>query len=119
VAGVDVEELVRAQLGIFADLLESGSRSTAQGCAEMRRAQAIGLACMSLRPMPANTAPLSVDAARRRALAADGDIFAMTGLSDNGPPVSDQSAWLRQQGRRLNGEAERRRGSSLITRPRV
>jgi two-component sensor histidine kinase len=55
--GVDIEELVRAQLAHFADIV--GSRIVVRGQKlhlKAAAAQAIGLACTSLRPTPANTA---------------------------------------------------------------
>jgi two-component sensor histidine kinase len=88
--GVDVEELVRAQLAHFADLLESriavdGPRVRLNATA----AQAIGLALHELATNAGKYGALSVDAGRvdvRWRL--DGDIFAMSWTERNGPPVS-------------------------------
>jgi len=58
---------------------------------------------------------LSVDAGGRVRWRLDGDIFAMSWTERNGPPVSDQSAVVRQHGRRLNGELSVGGKSSLIS----
>ncbi len=88
--GVDVEDLVRAQLAHFADLV--GSRISVYG-PKLRMnaaaAQAIGLALHELATNAGKYGALSVGAGRvdvRWRL--DGGIFAMSWTERNGPPVS-------------------------------
>jgi two-component sensor histidine kinase len=88
--GVDVEDLVRAQLAHFADLV--GSRISVHG-PKLRMnaaaAQAIGLALHELATNAGKYGALSVGAGRvdvRWRL--DGGIFAMSWTERNGPPVS-------------------------------
>jgi PAS domain S-box-containing protein len=88
--GIDVEDLVRAQLAHFADLV--GSRITVQGPPvrlNAAAAQAIGLAFHELSTNAGRYGALSVDAGRigvRWRL--DGDVFAMSWTEFNGPSVS-------------------------------
>jgi two-component sensor histidine kinase len=88
--GVDVEDLVRAQLAHFADLV--GSRITVHGspiCLNAAAAQAIGLAIHELATNAGKYGALSVGAGRvdvRWRL--DGNVFAMTWSEFNGPRVS-------------------------------
>jgi len=88
--GVDVKDLVRAQLAHFADL--SGSRITTHGPSvrlNAAAAQAIGLALHELATNAAKYGALSADTGRldlRWCL--DGDVFAMTWSECNGPRVS-------------------------------
>jgi PAS domain S-box-containing protein len=88
--GVDVEDLVRAQLAHFADLL--GSRIIVHGspvCLNPAAAQAIGLAIHELATNAGKYGALSVDAGRVDVCwYVDGDAFAMTWSECNGPPVS-------------------------------
>ena len=89
--GVDVEDLVRAQLAVFADLV--GSRITMQGSPvrlNAAAAQAIGLALHELTTNASKYGALSVaagciDVGWRL----DGDIFAMSWTESKGPPVSE------------------------------
>jgi PAS domain S-box-containing protein len=88
--GVDVEDLVRAQLAHFADLV--GSRIAVDG-PKLRlnaaAAQAIGLALHELATNAGKYGALSVDAGHvRMAWRFDGDIFSMHWTERNGPPVS-------------------------------
>jgi two-component sensor histidine kinase len=88
--GVDVEELVRAQFAYFADLV--GSR-IAVGGPKVRlnaaAAQAIGLALHELATNAGKYGALSVDAGRVDVdWWFDGDIFTMSWIERNGPPVS-------------------------------
>ena len=88
--GVDVEDLVRAQLAHFADLMES--RITAHGPPvrlNAAAAQAIGLAIHELSTNAGKYGALSVETGRvdvRWRL--DGDVFAMSWTEFNGPAVS-------------------------------
>src|SRR5215831_6681997 len=88
--GVDVENLVRAQLAHFADLV--GSRITAHGSRvrlNAAAAQAIGLALHELATNAGKYGALSVDTGRvdvRWQL--EGDTFMMSWIERNGPPVS-------------------------------
>jgi PAS domain S-box-containing protein len=88
--GVDVEELVRAQLAHFADLV--GSRIAVDGPRlhlNAAAAQAIGLALHELATNAGKYGALSVDAGRvdvRWRL--EGDTFMMSWTERNGPPVS-------------------------------
>jgi PAS domain S-box-containing protein len=88
--GVDVEDLVRAQLAYFADLVES--RITVRGPPARLNAaatQAIGLTIHELSTNAGKYGALSVDIGRvdvRWRL--DGDVFAMSWTEFNGPPVS-------------------------------
>src|SRR5262249_28798317 len=88
--GVDVEDLVRAQLAHFADLM--GSRIAVDG-PKLRlnaaAAQAIGLALHELATNAGKYGALSVDAGRVDVdWQSDGEIFAMSWTERNGPPVS-------------------------------
>jgi PAS domain S-box-containing protein len=88
--GVDVEDLVRAQLAHFADLV--GSRITAQG-PKLRlnaaAAQAIGLALHELATNAGKYGALSVEMGRIDvSWRFDDGIFAMNWIERNGPPVS-------------------------------
>jgi len=88
--GVDVEQLVRAQLAHFADLV--GSRIAVDGPRlrlNAAAAQAIGLALHELATNAAKYGALSVDAGRvdvRWRL--EGDNFVMSWIERSGPPVS-------------------------------
>ncbi len=89
--GVDVEDLARAQLALFADLV--GSRITVHGSPirlNAAAAQAIGLALHELATNASKYGALSVaagciDVGWRL----DGDIFAMSWTESKGPPVSE------------------------------
>jgi len=88
--GVDVEDLVRAQLAPFADLV--GSRIAVDG-PKLRlnatAAQAIGLTLHELATNAGKYGALSVDAGHVDVgWRLDGDIFAMSWAERNGPPVS-------------------------------
>jgi PAS domain S-box-containing protein len=88
--GVDVENLVRAQLAHFADLV--GSRIMVLGSPVLLNAsaaQAIGLALHELATNAGKYGALSVDAGGVEVCwRLDGDVFAMTWSECNGPPVS-------------------------------
>jgi len=88
--GIDVEDLVRAQLAHFADLV--GSRITVHGSPvrlNAAAAQAIGLALHELATNAGKYGALSVDAGRVDVgWRLDGDIFAMSWTESKGPPVS-------------------------------
>jgi PAS domain S-box-containing protein len=88
--GVDVEDLVRAQLAHFADLV--GSRITEHGSPvrlNAAAAQAIGLAVHELSINAGKYGALSVDAGRVDVCwRLDGDVFAMSWTERKGPPVS-------------------------------
>src|SRR5262249_15554279 len=88
--GIDVEDLVRAQLAHFADLL--GSRITAHGPTvrlNAAAAQAIGLALHELSTNASKYGALSVDAGRVAVCwGVDGDVFSMSWTDDDRPPVS-------------------------------
>jgi PAS domain S-box-containing protein len=87
--GVDVEDLARAQLAHFADLV--GSRIAVDG-PKLRlnaaAAQAIGLALHELSTNAGKYGALSVDSGHVDVgWRFDGDIFAMSWTERNGPPV--------------------------------
>jgi PAS domain S-box-containing protein len=88
--GVDVEDLVRAQLAHFADLV--GSRITVHGPAvrlNAAAAQAIGLALHELATNAGKYGALFVDAGCVDVgWRLDSDIFAMSWTERKGPPVS-------------------------------
>jgi PAS domain S-box-containing protein len=88
--GVDIEDLARAQLAHFADLV--GSRMTVCGPTirlNAAAAQAIGLALHELATNAGKYGALSVDAGRVDVRwRIDGDVFAMSWIECNGPPVS-------------------------------
>jgi PAS domain S-box-containing protein len=88
--GVDVEDLARAQLAHFADLV--GSRITAHGPRlrlNATAAQAIGLAFHELATNAGKYGALSVDAGRVDVQwRLEGDVFALSWTERNGPPVS-------------------------------
>jgi PAS domain S-box-containing protein len=88
--GVDVEDLVRAQLAHFADLV--GSRIAVSG-PKLRlnaaSAQVLGLALHELATNAGKYGALSVDAGRVDVgWRVDGNIFVMSWTEHNGPPVS-------------------------------
>jgi two-component sensor histidine kinase len=88
--GVDVEDLVRAQLAYFADLV--GSRIAVDG-PKLRlnatAAQAIGLTLHELATNAGKYGALSVDAGHVDVgWHLDGDLFAMSWTERNGPRVS-------------------------------
>ena len=88
--GVEVQDLVCAQLAPFADLI--GSRIVVRG-PKLRlnaaSAQAIGLALHDLTTNAGKYGALSKDTGRLDiAWATDGDIFAMSWAEHDGPPVS-------------------------------
>jgi len=88
--GVEIEDLVRAQLAPFADLI--GSRIVVRG-PKLRlnaaSAQAIGLAVHELTTNAGKYGALSKDTGRLDiGWATDGDIFAMSWAEHDGPPVS-------------------------------
>jgi two-component sensor histidine kinase len=86
--GTDVEDLVRAQLAHF-DLVSS--RITLDGPTlklNAAAAQAIGLAIHELSTNAGKYGSLSTDAGRVDVhWQVDGDLFKMSGLERNGPPV--------------------------------
>src|SRR5215467_6962692 len=87
--GVDVEDLVRAQLAHFTDLV--GSRITVHGAPvrlSAAAAQAIGLALHELATNAGKYGALSAETGRIDVgWRLDGDIFAMSWTERNGPPV--------------------------------
>jgi PAS domain S-box-containing protein len=88
--GVDVENLVRAQLAHFYDLV--GSRIAVHGSPVLLNAaaaQAIGLALHELATNAAKYGALSLDVGRVDVnWRFDGDIFTMSWTESKGPPVS-------------------------------
>jgi PAS domain S-box-containing protein len=89
--GVETEDLVRAQLAPFADLI--GSRIVVRG-PKLRlnaaSAQAIGLALHELATNAGKYGALSTDAGRLDiGWGADGDTFTMNWTEHEGPPVSE------------------------------
>jgi two-component sensor histidine kinase len=88
--GVDVKDLVRAQLAHFADLV--GSRIAVVGPRlrlNAAAAQAIGLALHELATNAGKYGALSMDAGRVDVCwRLDGHVFAMNWIEHNGPPVS-------------------------------
>ena len=88
--GADVEQLVRAQLAHFADLV--GSRIAVDGpklCLKATAAQAIGLALHELATNAGKYGSLSVGSGGVDVCwCLDGDVFAMGWIERNGPPVS-------------------------------
>jgi two-component sensor histidine kinase len=88
--GVETEDLVRAQLAPFADLI--GTRIAAQGPKlrlKAAGAQAIGLALHELATNAGKYGALSTDTGRVDVCwATDGDIFTMSWVERGGPPVS-------------------------------
>jgi PAS domain S-box-containing protein len=88
--GVDVGDLVRAQLAHFADLV--GSRITAHGPPvrlNAAAAQAIGLAIHELSTNAGKYGALSVDTGCVDvAWRLEGEVFCMSWIERNGPPVS-------------------------------
>jgi two-component sensor histidine kinase len=88
--GVDVEDLVRAQLAHFADLV--GPRIAVDGPRlrlNTSAAQAVGLALHELATNAGKYGALSVDSGRVDVhWQLDGDMFAITWTERNGPPVS-------------------------------
>src|SRR5262249_5430346 len=87
--GVDVEDLVRAQLAHFTDL--AGSRISVHGSPvrlSAAAAQAIGLALHELATNAGKYGALSAETGRIDVgWRLDGDIFAMSWTERNGPPV--------------------------------
>src|SRR5215468_2060032 len=88
--GVDVEDLVRAQLAHFADLI--GSRIAVRGYKvrlNPASAQAIGLALHELATNAGKYGALSTDSGQVEVgWATDGDTFVMSWTEGEGPPVS-------------------------------
>jgi two-component sensor histidine kinase len=88
--GVDIDDLARAQLAHFADLV--GSRMTVYGPTirlNAAAAQAIGLALHELATNAGKYGALSVDAGRVDVRwRIDGDVFVMSWIECDGPPVS-------------------------------
>jgi PAS domain S-box-containing protein len=88
--GVEIEDLVRAQLALFADLI--GSRIAVQGPKlrlKAASAQAIGLALHELATNAGKYGALATDIGRVDVRwARDGDAFTMSWTEREGPPVS-------------------------------
>jgi PAS domain S-box-containing protein len=88
--GVDIDDLVRAQLAHFADLV--GFRITVHGSPvrlNAAAAQAIGLALHELATNAGKYGALSVETGRVDiGWRLDGNLFAMSWTEGNGPPVS-------------------------------
>jgi PAS domain S-box-containing protein len=88
--GVEIEDLVRAQLALFADLI--GSRIAVQGPKlrlKAASAQAIGLALHELATNAGKYGALSTDTGRVDVRwGRDGDTFTMIWTERDGPPVS-------------------------------
>jgi two-component sensor histidine kinase len=87
--GVEIEDLVRAQLAHFPDLI--GSRVAMQGPKLRLKpagAQAVGLALHELATNAGKYGALSVDAGRVDVCWADGETFTMSWTEREGPPVS-------------------------------
>ncbi len=110
--GVEIEDLVRAQLALFADLI--GSRIGVHGPKlrfKAASAQAIGLALHELATNAGKYGALSTDTGRVDVRwGTSGDIFTMSWTERDGPPVSTPK-------RRGFGTIVTR--STLITRPRA
>ncbi len=89
--GVAVEDLVRAQLAHFADLI--GSRIVVDGaklCLRAASAQAIGLALHELATNAGKYGALSTNSGRVNVCwSVDGGIFTMSWTERDGPPVSE------------------------------
>jgi two-component sensor histidine kinase len=93
--GVEIADLVRAQLAHFADLI--GSRITVHG-PKLRfnaaSAQAIGLALHELATNAGKYGALSTDRGRVDVRwGADGDVFTTSWTERDGPPVSAPERW--------------------------
>ena len=88
--GVDVADLIRAQLAHFADLI--GSRIVVHGpklCLKAASAQAVGLALHELATNGGKYGALSTDTGHVNiSWGTDGDAFTMRWTERNGPPVS-------------------------------
>jgi PAS domain S-box-containing protein len=88
--GVEIEDLVRAQLALFADLI--GSRIAVHGPklrSKAASAQAIGLALHELATNAGKYGALSTDMGRVDVRwGTDGDTFTMSWTERDGPPVS-------------------------------
>jgi PAS domain S-box-containing protein len=88
--GVDIADLVRAQLAPFADLI--GSRIALHGpklCLKAASAQAVGLALHELATNAGKYGALSTDTGHVNiSWRTDGDTFTMRWTERNGPPVS-------------------------------
>jgi PAS domain S-box-containing protein len=88
--GVEIEELVFAQVALFADLI--GSRIAVQGPKlrlKTASAQAIGLALHELATNAGKYGALSMDRGRVDiSWGTDGDTFTMSWIERDGPPVS-------------------------------
>jgi two-component sensor histidine kinase len=88
--GVEIEDLVRAQLAPFADLI--GSRIAAQGPKlrlKAASAQAIGLVLHELATNAGKYGALSTDEGRVNVCwAIEGDTFTISWIESDGPPVS-------------------------------
>jgi PAS domain S-box-containing protein len=88
--GVDIADLVRAQLAHFADLI--GSRIAVHGpkrCLKAASAQAIGLALHELATNAGKYGALSTDTGRLDiSWRTEGDTFTMNWTESEGPPVS-------------------------------
>jgi two-component sensor histidine kinase len=88
--GVDIADLVRAQLAHFADLI--GSRIAVHGpkrCLKAASAQAIGLALHELATNAGKYGALSTDTGRLDiSWRTEGDTFTMNWTESDGPPVS-------------------------------
>jgi two-component sensor histidine kinase len=88
--GVEIEDLVCAQLALFADLI--GSRIVVHGpklCLKAASAQAIGLALHELATNAGKYGALSTDTGRMDiSWGSDGDTFTMSWTEREGPPVS-------------------------------
>jgi PAS domain S-box-containing protein len=88
--GVEIEDLVCAQLALFADLI--GSRIVVHGpklCLNAASAQAIGLALHELATNAGKYGALSTDTGRIDiSWGSDGDTFTMSWTEREGPPVS-------------------------------
>ncbi len=88
--GVDIEDLVRAQVAHFTDLI--GAHIVLRGPKlrlKAASAQAIGLALHELATNAGKFGSLSTDAGRVDICwSADGDIFTMSWIEGKGPPVS-------------------------------
>jgi PAS domain S-box-containing protein len=89
-SGIDLADLVHAQLALFADLI--GSRIAVQGpklCLNPASAQAIGLALHELATNAGKYGALSTTAGRVDICwSIDGDTLAMSWTEHDGPPVS-------------------------------
>jgi PAS domain S-box-containing protein len=122
--GVEIEDLVRAQLAPFADLI--GSRIVVRGpllCLRPASAQAVGLALHELATNAGKYGALSTDKGRVDiGWETDGDIFTMSWTERDGPQVSPPQrrgfgtvVMQEMAGRSLGGKVDLHYAASGVT----